>query len=317
MSVSIRNSALLTLLAFALLIPHSGAFSQDIDTKSIQPKAVPYVTKDSFSADISGIAIPDELDLYCDFTGNLFMSLAGNNVIVKISPKGKLLAKIGGFGFGTRQFNYPRWLASPDGGLNIYVLDRENRRVVRLNNSLEWIDQFDIGSNPGGKTPGILTGFGINSLREKFISDPQNSRIIHYDREGRYLGDITGQKTFLDPGAISVDERDYLYVLSRDGKSIYIFDNLGNLEKRYAPESGDSIISLRAGKDKIYYIDALNNRIAIADKSLQVVDYAGLSKNVDTASPLYIALSPSPSSSRIWVIDKNNNRISAYDPVKK
>jgi DNA-binding beta-propeller fold protein YncE len=317
MSVSFRISALLILFAFNLSAFSQNASQQPGDSKSLRPESVQYKISESFSTDILGFSIPDEIDLYCDFAGNLFLALSNRNMILKISPEGKILAQIGGFGFGPKQFNTPRWLGSPDGGLNIYVLDRENRRVVRLNNSLEWIDQFDIGSSPGGKSSGILTGFGINSLREKFVSDPQNSRIIHYDREGRYLGDITGQKTFLDPGPISVDDRDYLNVLSRDGKSIYVFDNLGNLEKRFIPASGDSIIALKAGKDYVYYIDATSNKIVISDKNLRVKMDTILPGLKDTKLPSYIAIAPSVSSSRIWVVDKNNNRISAYDPVKK
>jgi DNA-binding beta-propeller fold protein YncE len=317
MSVSFRISALLILFVFSLSAFSQNASQQPGDSKSVRPEAVQYKISESVSTDILGFSIPDELDLYCDFAGNLFLALSNRNMILKISPEGKILARIGGFGFGPKQFNTPRWLGSPDGGLNIYVLDRENRRVVRLNNSLEWIDQFDIGSSPGGKSPGILTGFGINSLREKFVCDPQNSRIIQYDREGRYLGDITGQKTFLDPGQISVDDRDYLYVLGRDGKSIYIFDDLGNLERRFIPESGDSIMALEAGKDHVYFIDATTNKIVISDKNLRVSMAAILTDLKNNEMPLFTVIAPSFSSSRIWVVDKNNNRISAYDPVKK
>jgi hypothetical protein len=237
------------------------------------------------------------------------------NSILKLSEKGVITEHIGGFGFGVREFNAPVAMASSDGGLNLYILDSENRRVVRLTNSLKWIDQFEIGDEPGGKAIGELTGIAINSQKEVFISDPRNLRIIKFTKDGRFLEEIEGRSKFIEPGEIVIDDEDYLYIANRNGKNLFLFDDLGNYIKRYSPDTDDSITAIAVDRSYFYYLDSRSNSVKVFSKKLAYLFEIVPQMNGDTEIvPAEIA---SGRRGRIWLLDINNNRIYGYDPVEK
>ncbi len=275
---------------------------------SLKPSTV--IRLDSLKLDKSG-----QYDLFCDFSGNQFILDTDKNSIVKISEDGKVMRRIGGFGFGVRQFNSPRAMASSDGGLNIYILDAENRRVVRLTNSLKWIDQFQIDNEPGGKVIGELTGIAVNSQKEIFISDPRNLRIIKFTQEGRFLGEIKGRSEFIEPGEIVIDKDDYLYAAGMDGKGIYLFDNLGNYIKKYSSDNRESIGSIGVNGSYFYYHDIESSKMRVLSKKLRPLFDINIPAESEKKIPY--AQIASGLKDRIWILDINNNRIYGYDPVKR
>ena len=282
--------------------------SPDSTTEFYQATAI--INIDSIKLSKSG-----RYDMYCDYSGNLFILMEDQNSILKLSEKGALVEHIGGFGFGVRQFNAPVAMASSDGGLNLYILDSENRRVVRLTNSLKWIDQFEIGDEPGGKAIGELTGIAINSQKEVFISDPRNLRIIKFTKDGRFLEEIEGRSKFIEPGEIIIDDEDYLYVANRNGKNLFLFDDLGNYIKRYSPETDDSIMAIVVDRSYFYYLDSRSNSVKVFSKKLAYLFEIVPQMNGDTE--IVPAEITSGRRGRIWLLDINNNRIYGYDPVEK
>jgi hypothetical protein len=254
-------------------------------------------------------------DMYCDYSGNLFILMEDQNSILKLSEKGALVEHIGGFGFGVRQFNAPVAMASSDGGLNLYILDSENRRVVRLTNSLKWIDQFEIGDEPGGKAIGELTGIAINSQKEVFISDPRNLRIIKFAKNGRFLAEIEGRSKFIEPGEIVIDDQDYLYIANKNGRDLFLFDDLGNYVKGYSSGTDDSVRAIAADQSYFYYLDSRSNCIKVFSKKLvYLFDIVPRMNGDIEIVPAEIAAGRR---GRIWLLDINNNRIYGYDPVEK
>jgi len=307
------NKILLNLifLSLLLLFASQNSFADnppDSAEKFFETSAV--INIDSIELSKSG-----RYDMYCDYSGNLFILREDRNSILKLSGEGAPIAHIGGFGFGVRQFNSPVAMASSDGGLNLYVLDAENRRVVRLTNSLKWIDQFEIENEPNGKAIGELTGIAINSQKEIFISDPRNLRVIKFTQDGRFLEEIEGRSKFIEPGEIAIDDEDYLYVAGRDGKDVFLFDNLGNYLKRYSPETNDSIGAIAVDRSYFCYLDSRSDKIKVFSKGLAYLFEIEPGRSGDNrVVPVEIAPGQR---GRIWVLDINNNRIYGYDPVEK
>ncbi|MBD3219188.1 MAG: hypothetical protein GF310_13010 [candidate division Zixibacteria bacterium] len=274
----------------------------------LKPSTV--IRLDSLKLDKSG-----QYDLFCDFSGNLFILDSDQNSIMKISGDGEVMNIIGGFGFGVRQFNSPRAMASTDGGLNIYILDAENRRVVRLTNSLKWINQFEVDNEPGGKVIGELTGIAVNSQKEIFISDPRNLRIIKFTQQGRFLEEIEGRSEFIEPGEIVIDKDDYLYVAGMVGIGIYLFDNLGNYVRKYSADDTESIGSIAVDESYFYYHDLNSSRIRVLSKKL--LPLFELNIPAESEKKMSRAQIASGLKGRVWILDINHNRIYGYDPVKK
>lgn len=255
-------------------------------------------------------------DLFCDFEGNLFLALTDDNKIVKLSPDGKLLAEIGGFGFGVRQFNLPMELSSRDGGLNLYLLDADNRRIVRLSNTLKWIGQIEIKTEETGKIMGDPAGLAVNSGAQIFISDPRNQRVVVYDRNGKYIRELIGKRRPFLPGKLAIDENDFLYICEYGGDDIIIFDDLGNLSDRFAPDSVKSLENIKTDRAYRYVLDQSSPKVAIFDKEFRLI--AIISKYAKGAKENFspVAVAPAPDG-RLWIADYDQNLILSYDPVRK
>ncbi len=307
------NKILLILISFSFLLFFGG---QNCPAeKSPDSTAKFYQAKTIINIDSIKLSESSQYDMYCDYSGNLFILLEDQNSILKLSEKGALVEHIGGFGFGIRQFNAPVAMASPDGGLNLYILDSENRRVVRLTNSLKWIDQFQIGDEPGGKTIGELTGIAINSQKEIFISDPRNLRILKFNQNGRFLEEIEGRSKFIEPGEIVIDDEGYLYVTGRNGEDLFLFDDLGNYLKRYSPKDDDSITAIAVDRSYFYYLDSKSNSVKVFSKKLSYL--FEIKPRINGDSEVVPAEIAAGRRGRILLLDINNNRIYGYDPVEK
>jgi DNA-binding beta-propeller fold protein YncE len=77
-------------------------------------------------------------DVTWDSQGNIFVSDGyGNSRVVKISPGGHWLKEVGTWGTGRDQFRTPHSIAA-DNQNNIYVADRENRRIQVYDDDLNY-----------------------------------------------------------------------------------------------------------------------------------------------------------------------------------
>jgi hypothetical protein len=291
-------------------------FSLSIEIHAQVPDRPDYFQNTAITPIDPGFSISGPIELLCDFKGNLFLLSGDDNKIVKISAQGEILAEIGGYGFGVRQFNHPNALASHDGGLNLFVLDSENRRIVRLSNSLKWIDQFPIEPDQSGRIIEEPSGLAVNSPGEIFISDRYNRRIVKYNRDGKYLGELTGKGEPVAPGALAIDARDYLYACGIDGEAMLVFDDLGNLEQCVAPDSGTAMDRIIIAESYIFSLDFEANSIEIYTMDFRRAARLPLVDQVSGEKIQPVALAPGPGD-RLWIADLNQNRIFGYDPVRK
>jgi sugar lactone lactonase YvrE len=309
-SAGIRSSfpLLLPLLAFFWFSLSIEAHAQALDRL--------HYGQDRNAAIDPGLSISGPIELLCDFEGNLFLLSRDDNKVLKFSPEGELLAEIGGYGFGVRQFNHPNALASPDGGLNLFVLDSENRRIVRLSNSLKWIDQFPIGPDQSGRIIEEPSGLAVNSPGEIFISDPHNQRIVKFDEGGKYLGELTGKGIPVLPGMLAMDARDYLYACGIDGDVVLVFDDMGNLERRITPDSVMSMDRIMVAESYIYILDFESQRVYIYTMNFRLTARLLLFDQVsgEKTGPVAMALGPSH---WLWIADLSQNRILGYVPIWK
>ncbi len=290
-------------------------FSLSIETRA-QALDRLYYGQDRNTAIDPGLSISGPIELLCDFEGNLFLLSRDDNKVSKFSPDGKLLAEIGGYGFGIRQFNHPNALASHDGGLNLFVLDSENRRVVRLSNTLRWIDQFPIEPDQSGRIIEEPSGFAVNSLGEMFISDSHNQRIVKFDKTGKYLGELTGKGVPVLPGMLAIDTRDYLYACGIDGDVVLVFDDMGNLAERIKPDSVMSMDRIMVAESYIYILDFESQRVYIYTTNFRLTAILLLFDQVsgEKIRPVAMALDPSY---WLWIADLGQNRILGYAPIWK
>lgn len=200
-------------------------------------RMVDSVDTDVVSLVYPGIMASGQVEWFIDIDDNLILLERDLNRISKFSARGHLIASIGAFGSDVGYFNDPLGLSSRDNGLNYYLLDSENYRVVRLNSNLQWIEQIDLKREYEGHSLGLLNGFAVNSYLEIYISDPDNDRILHLDVRGNVLDEIELDLERVSgylPGRITISSSDQLSLcLACDLASCcraIEFDNLSNID---------------------------------------------------------------------------------------
>ena len=133
-----------------------------------------------------------------DADGNLYVADTGGGRIVKFSPDGTVVAKMGGRGSGPGQFSEPTDVVVDSGG-QIYVADAGNRRIVRLDAAGGYVSEWGIPQSVAHDAVHLA----LDNLGRLFVTDPEGGRLLVYDTAGRLLQESgrrgSGQGEFLLP----------------------------------------------------------------------------------------------------------------------
>jgi hypothetical protein len=137
------------------------------------------------------------------------------NQVVKFSPDGKVLMKLGKAGqagTATDVFDRPTGIAfAPNGDIFIsegHAPGFGNSRITKFDKTGKFIKSFGhLGSGDGElKGPHVLA---FDSQGRLFVADRSNSRVAFFDQDGKFLG---AWKQFGRPSGIFIDKNDTLYV---------------------------------------------------------------------------------------------------------
>lgn len=165
-----------------------------------------------------------------DPQGNVYVADGGTNTILKFDGEGKLLASIGGYGWGQLEFDQPYDVCATN-GLDVFVADYGNHRIQRYNRKLEYIGTlYTRESSNELQRFGYPKGIAINRFGDLFVCDTENRRVLKISGFTRVVSSIggidAGKGRLVDPKALDVDSQDNLYVLETN--RIVVFDNFGN-----------------------------------------------------------------------------------------
>jgi sugar lactone lactonase YvrE len=154
-----------------------------------------------------------------DRDGNLWVTDAQGkdgkgHQVVKLSPDGKVLMKLGKAGVGAEgpdSFNGPTDVVIAPNG-DIFVSDghvaNSNGRVVKFSKDGKFIKAWGKkGTAPGEfDTPHSIA---IDSRGRLFVADRANNRLQIFDQDGRFLDQW---KQFGRPSGVFIDKNDIIYV---------------------------------------------------------------------------------------------------------
>ncbi|MDH7515410.1 MAG: NHL repeat-containing protein [Bacteroidota bacterium] len=162
--------------------------------------------------------------------GCVYVSDAGAHTVVKYSPDGTMLATAGGQGWGIMQFDHPAGIDARL-GITVYVADRGNNRIVRLDRSLAPIGTFSTRDDPSaGLSFGDPLDVVITKRGDLLILDGENVRIVATTgftaAEKAFGGIEAGPLRLRKPVAMARSEDDRIFVLEPD--RVLVFDVFGN-----------------------------------------------------------------------------------------
>jgi len=285
-------------------------------------------------------------DIEFDSKGNVYVSDRDRNDIQKFSPNGTFIMKWGHEGRGDGELRVP-YSISIDKNDKVYVVDRDNNRIEKFDNNGTFIRKWDKfaakGSNDTMHMPEDMT-IDSNS-GNVYITDTGNNRTIKLDNDFHFILDWgslgTGKGQFNHPHGIGVDSAGNVYVNELNVARIQKFDPNGNFIKQWGSEGrgpGQFDLGLEHlfvdPQDNVWQVDGSDNpRIQKFDSDGNYLGQVGsgpcIIPNKIKNDPVLMAAYDQcdaklhqpehaniNSNGDLYVVDRGNQRIEVYSPIK-
>ena len=193
-----------------------------------------------------------------DPAGMMYVIDGATSEVLKLSPEGRMLAKMGGYGWEQGTFDRPADIVSPN-GLDIYVADYGNHRIERFDRSLNFISSYSTRQDQEQQNRfGYPQSVAVSRFGAIFIVDGENNRIVKLSPDGsveRVFGDIrSGAGKLSSPRRIRVSDDDLVYVL--DGNAIVVFDIFGNYIKQAGSGLPAGVSALAVERKTVCVLDS-------------------------------------------------------------
>jgi hypothetical protein len=167
--------------------------------------------------------------------GVIYVTDGSEHCVQTFDSLGTPLRRIGGFGWGTDQFDHPTGVDASL-GIVVYVADKGNQNVVRLDKSLAVIGSFSTRDDPRAAIGfGYPLDIAITHTGNLFILDGENRRVVSTSGfamvENAFGGVESGAGRLQEPVAMALAPNDDIHVLERS--RVAVFDVFGTYRHEY------------------------------------------------------------------------------------
>ena len=170
--------------------------------------------------------------LAVDFRGDIIVTDAGNDRLLKFDTDLTPKLETGGYGGQLGLLNRPTYLAF-DNELNLMVADEGNRRLSRFNSSLNFVDEILFSDDEDPFKFGYPSGIAFTEYGEIWVADREKFQIAVFNNVGtfdRILGDDSYAGGRLSSPEKIVRDRQGNFIVCDAGNSrLVYFDSYGNL----------------------------------------------------------------------------------------
>lgn len=151
--------------------------------------------------------------------GWIYVLDSDRNLAVLMKGEEEPSSSVGGYGWSSTTFDQPTGLATD--GLNLYVADRGNHRIMRFDRSFNFISSFTTrDTSLFAARFGSPLGVALSRLGDLFILDGENLRVVKFSANMKYersFGDIDDARSRLrQPVKILISPDDHVLVLESD-----------------------------------------------------------------------------------------------------
>ena len=151
--------------------------------------------------------------------GWIYVLDSERNLVVLMKGDEEPSSSVGGYGWSSTTFDQPTGLATD--GLNLYVADRGNHRIMRFDRSFNFISSFTTrDTSLLAARFGSPLGVALSRLGDLFVLDGENLRVVKFAANMQYersFGDIDDERSRLrQPVKILISPHDRVFVLESD-----------------------------------------------------------------------------------------------------
>jgi len=203
-------------------------------------------------------------------TGDWYVLDTDHNRLLHFDSQGNLRRESGGLGSGPLEFDTPVDIDAD--GLSVWVLDRQNRRVVRLDRELNYIEEMPVAAASDDLSGALwYDALALTSAGDLLLLDRQEPRVLRIspggDLQATYGGFGLGTGRLAEPVDVASAANGDVYVA--DGRGILTYDRSGNFRGEAATAA--RAIAVAGGDDDAWAVLASGdmNRI-VGNRSLRV-----------------------------------------------
>jgi len=299
----------LWLLAGVLLLPVAPAQGQEVPLLRLRSLRV------VADGELMGrpLRYPEAMSVAPD--GRLYLADTGNNRLLLLNRQGEVVREVAGFGWGKDQFDRPVDIFASS-GLDAFVADYNNRRVLRYDKDLNYLSSFTAGEGKESELQlGYPSGVALSSHGELFVVDNENRRVLKIDSFGVpefSFGDFSyGDGSLEDPQRIEISHDDVIYVSDRGRHCVMTYDYYGNYLGRIGQGVLVSPMGLRWEEGRLWVADVEGDQIVLFDsdgKALGRWNVPG-----DGLGALDGPIDVDVYNGNVYVLERDSQRIQVFD----
>ncbi len=303
---------ILFLITLLMLLGCSTVEKKVIQQEVSQNVKINLVFEKEIKGSVLGEVLSKPYGLAMNFQGDIFVTDAGNNRILKFDSTLHPLKQFGGFGSDDGHLNFPTYLTF-DNGLNLMVSDEKNQRVVRFNSRLLYVDQILFNDEDDPLKFGYPSGISFTNYGETWIADRDNNQIAIFNNIGKYshslgqFGYSGGQLS--SPEKIVRDRNSDFLVCDAGNRRIVRYDEYANYISEYALDLFEYPQALVVHDNKIFVLDSYSGSIFCLQNNGQFIGEIGAKLLGDKTT----LLNPSDllfiSKDKILISDTGNDRL--------
>lgn len=175
--------------------------------------------------------------------------------VVELTIDGRALSLVGGPGTGLEQFSDPADICATS-GLDVFVADRGNDRIVRLDRKLNYLAEYrTLAGTPAKWAFENPYSVSLGPRGDLFLADGSNNRILKIDPSGEPVfsfgdyGQVKG--SLIEPRRLEIDPNGGLWVLDMLGQVIR-FDEYGGFILNLQADAAGQPNGLAVSRSFIY-----------------------------------------------------------------
>jgi len=250
--------------------------------------------------------------------GGFYLADNSHHRVIRFDSTFKATHEIGGYGFDGGLLNRPTFLVL-DNSLNLWVTDEGNRRIVRYDARLNFVDDIELRDEDDPFKFGRPAGVGVTDYGEVWVADADRDRIAIFDNTlkfDRFIGEFGSSGGQLRaPEKIAALPGGGFVVADAGNSRLVCYDSYGNFDRDLGESQLVEPIAVTGDKGLLWILEKSGDQVLCIDvrgrQPLTAVPVV-LGSHKRLNHPRDIAVL---ADGRLIIADSGNNRVVVCRPM--